>query len=72
MSGAKTCSLNGNIKLSGSTVPDGAITVNASWKIPQTSISGLKIESVNITNEKYKAFKGVRAFTQSGKFQIRT
>lgn len=36
------------------------------------STSGLKINSVNIMNEAYKPYKGVKSITQSGKFQIRS
>lgn len=70
MSGAKTPSLDGTIRLS--SVPDSSVTVLASWKISGSCISGLKIDSVNITGEAYKAFKGVRGWTKSGEYQIRT
>eukprot|EP00762_Andalucia_godoyi_P003307 ANDGO_06642.mRNA.1 AP-3 complex subunit mu len=72
MSGAKTCSLEATAKLSSSQVPDGSVTVQVAWKIPQICISGLKVDSVNISGERYKAFKGVRAYTKSGNFTIRT
>ena len=42
------------------------------WKVPMSSVSGLAISSLHLTNEKYKPYKGVRTIAKSGKFQIRT
>ena len=32
----------------------------------------LQVDSLSVTNEKYKPYKGVRSITKAGKFQIRT
>lgn len=37
-----------------------------------SSVSGLSVAGLQLTNESYKPYKGVRAVTQSGKFQIRS
>ena len=42
------------------------------FKVPSSTVSGLSVETLMITNEKYKPYKGVRTMTKSGKFQIRT
>eukprot|EP01086_Lenisia_limosa_P014714 TRINITY_DN458_c0_g1_i2.p1 TRINITY_DN458_c0_g1~~TRINITY_DN458_c0_g1_i2.p1 ORF type:complete len:194 (+),score=4.98 TRINITY_DN458_c0_g1_i2:258-839(+) len=41
------------------------------FKVAQFSASGLKIDSLHIDNVKYKAFKGMRSITQSGRYDIR-
>lgn len=41
------------------------------WKVPSTSVSGLAVASLQLTNEKYKPYKGVRTVAKAGKFQIR-
>lgn len=42
------------------------------WKVSMASVSGLAIQSLQLTNERYKPYKGVRTIAKSGKFQIRT
>ncbi len=42
------------------------------WKVPMASLSGLSISSLQLYNEDYKPYKGVRTIAKSGKFQIRT
>jgi AP-3 complex subunit mu len=42
------------------------------WKVPMSSFSGLAVSSLQLTNEAYKPYKGVRSIAKSGKFQIRT
>ena len=46
--------------------------VQLQWKVTNASFSGLSLSSLQITNEVYKPFKGVRSIAKSGKFQIRT
>lgn len=42
-------------------------------KVPMASVSGLAITSLQVFNEKYRPYKGVRTLTKSGKnFQVRT
>ena len=46
--------------------------VQLHWKVPASSISGLAVASLQLTNEIYKPYKGVRIMAKSGKFQIRS
>lgn len=42
-------------------------------QVPMASVSGLSITSLQVFNEKYRPYKGVRTMTKSGKnFQVRT
>eukprot|EP00953_Heterococcus_sp_UTEX-ZZ885_P019122 10683-Heterococcus_DN1.PRE.2 len=36
------------------------------------SVSGLAISSLQLINEKYRPYKGVRTLTRSGNFTVRT
>jgi AP-3 complex subunit mu len=47
------------------------LPIQLAWKVPTASVSGLAIASLQLTNEAYKPFKGMRTQTQSGKFLIR-
>ncbi|GBG90153.1 hypothetical protein CBR_g50247 [Chara braunii] len=46
--------------------------MNAGFKIGGTALSGLKIDSIDVLNEDYKPYKGVRAVTTAGCFEIST
>lgn len=52
--------------------PEESPIIVAEFKIQGQSVSGLKVDSLVVTNEKYKPYKGVRSITKAGKFQIRT
>jgi AP-3 complex subunit mu len=52
--------------------PDEKPIVLLGFKVPMTTVSGLNVETLLITNEKYKPYKGVRTLTKGGRFQIRT
>ncbi|CAI5714363.1 unnamed protein product [Hyaloperonospora brassicae] len=66
-------SLRGNIILHQSAaVPDEKPIVLLGFKVPMSTVSGLNVETLLITNEKYKPYKGVRTMTKAGRFQIRT
>jgi len=45
--------------------------LSVTWKIPLSSLSGLSVGGLNITNETYKPYKGVRNIAKSGRFQVR-
>lgn len=49
-----------------------APVIEIHWKVPMASVSGLAVSSLQMTNERYKPYKGVRAVAKSGKFQIRS
>ncbi|RLO09754.1 hypothetical protein DYB28_012266, partial [Aphanomyces astaci] len=56
----------------GAAVPDEKPMVLLGFKVPFTTVSGLAVETLVLTNENYKPYKGVRTLTQAGRFQIRT
>ncbi|CAN0007194.1 unnamed protein product [Ectocarpus fasciculatus] len=41
------------------------------WKLPTASVSGLAISSLQLNNESYKPYKGMRTLSQAGKFIVR-
>lgn len=51
---------------------DEAPPIQMHWKVPMASVSGLAIASLQLLNERYKPYKGVRTLAKSGKFHIRT
>jgi AP-3 complex subunit mu len=57
---------------SGHNSNEEAPPIQMHWKVPMASVSGLAIQSLQLTNERYKPYKGVRTIAKSGKFQIRT
>jgi len=70
--GSRTPSLTCVFSLPASGVDEGYDpSCMVDFKIPMVALSGLKIETVNVTNEKYNPYKGVRAVSQAGKFHIR-
>ena len=65
--------VRGNIILqTGSPVPDSNPTILLKFVINQLAISGVKVNRLDMYEEKYKPFKGVKYVTRSGNFQIRT
>lgn len=46
--------------------------IEIEWKVPMATISGLAVSSLQLTNERYKPYKGVRTVAKSGKFLIRS
>jgi AP-3 complex subunit mu len=67
-----TPQLNGNITLGPSEVaPDSNPTLSVDFKLQMVTLSGLKVGSLVLTNERYKPFKGVRSLTKAGNIQIR-
>eukprot|EP01119_Soliformovum_irregulare_P005473 TRINITY_DN17229_c0_g1_i1.p1 TRINITY_DN17229_c0_g1~~TRINITY_DN17229_c0_g1_i1.p1 ORF type:complete len:414 (-),score=113.88 TRINITY_DN17229_c0_g1_i1:67-1308(-) len=69
----KTPMLEGSVQLqSGVTTPDSMPVISADFKIVMFTVSGLKVDSLSVHNEKYKPYKGVRSVTKAGKFYART
>jgi AP-3 complex subunit mu len=65
--------LSGNVSLPiGAAPPEANPIISVYFRVNQYSASGLKVESLNLHNENYKPYKGVKTVTQAGKFQIRT
>jgi len=52
--------------------PEEKPSLNVSFKIQQVALSGLRISRLDMRNERYKPFKGVKYITKAGKFQVRT
>jgi len=66
----KTPLLEGSVSLEGNVVPDPPV-LQVDFKISMHSASGLKVDSLNVLNENYKPYKGVRAITKAGKIHVR-
>ena len=64
--------LNGTILLQSNSPAEDSHPIQMHWKVPMASVSGIAIASLQLFNEKYKPYKGVRAIAKSGKYQIRT
>jgi AP-3 complex subunit mu len=67
--------LRGSVVLtSGQPVPESNPILNVRFKLSQIAISGLRVQRVDMHDEKYKPFKGVKYVTtvKDGRFQIRT
>ena len=41
------------------------------FKIQDATISGLRVDKLNLTNERYKPYKGVRSMVRAGTYEIR-
>mmetsp|Transcript_3041 Transcript_3041/g.4928 ORF Transcript_3041/g.4928 Transcript_3041/m.4928 type:complete len:311 (+) Transcript_3041:182-1114(+) len=65
--------LNGGVSLTaGSETPESGPTILVDFKIVMFSASGLKIDALTMSGEKYKPYKGVRFVTKAGRFQVRS
>jgi AP-3 complex subunit mu len=47
-------------------------SVSVEFQIPNHSVSNIRVDSVNLTNESYKPYKGVKYIAKAGRFNIRT
>ncbi|KAJ5074101.1 ap-3 complex subunit mu-1 [Anaeramoeba ignava] len=64
--------LSGTIPLTPDTAPpEERPTALAEFRVVSLSASGLKVDRIDLHNENYKVFKGVRFITEAGNFQIR-
>ena len=52
--------------------PEEKPVLNVSFKMQQVAVSGVRISRLDMSNERYKPFKGVKYVTKAGKFQVRT
>jgi AP-3 complex subunit mu len=65
-------SLTGKVQLHpNSALPEDSPPVLLDFQVPNTTVSGLAVETLLITNERYKPYKGVKTMTKAGKFQFR-
>lgn len=56
----------------GRTVRGISLSVFAQFKMALHSCSGLKVEALQLENEEYRPYKGVRTMTTAGVFEVRT
>ena len=63
--------LSGKIVLQGAKLEEPP-PFELNWKVPTASVSGIAIASLQLANEKYRPYKGVRTITRSGRFHIRS
>jgi len=61
----------GTLVVSGPRVAE-APPVEVAWKVSNASISGVAVASLQLTNETYRPYKGVRLLTRAGRYQVRT
>lgn len=66
----KNPQLTGTVVFNASKVEECHVVL-IDWKVPMASVSGLAVASLQLTNEKYRPYKGVRTITRSGRFQVR-
>mmetsp|Transcript_18364 Transcript_18364/g.40135 ORF Transcript_18364/g.40135 Transcript_18364/m.40135 type:complete len:468 (-) Transcript_18364:207-1610(-) len=52
--------------------PTAAPVITVDFKITGVTISGLAVDSLTLSNENYKPYKGIRSATKAGLFQVRT
>jgi AP-3 complex subunit mu len=69
----KTISCSGGIRLptKSNIAKNGAAAVLVDFKLQTVALSGLKVDAVNLKNESYKPYKGVRYISQAGRFEVR-
>eukprot|EP00941_MAST-03F_sp_MAST-3F-sp1_P002342 g2342.t1 len=64
--------LHGRLLLVKGENPSGESTnVRLFFKLSDCTVSGIRIDTLNVSNEHYKPYKGVRALTQAGRFEVR-
>jgi len=51
---------------------DPAPIISVDFKVTGVTISGLSVDSLSISNESYKPYKGVRCIAKAGLFEVRT
>ena len=47
------------------------VDITASFRVPGAGVSGIKVETLQVRNEKYKPTQGVRYHTRSGSVIVR-
>jgi len=70
----KTISCSGGVRLPNKSEVSrsGTAAVLVDFKVPTVALSGIKVDAVNLKNENYKPYKGVRYQTVAGRFEVRT
>eukprot|EP00054_Salpingoeca_dolichothecata_P008995 m.50982 g.50982 ORF g.50982 m.50982 type:complete len:419 (-) comp18098_c0_seq1:112-1368(-) len=57
--------------VSGEPIPEGHPVAKVNFKITGFAASGLKVNRLDLYNEKYKPFKGVKYITRAGHYEVR-
>ena len=69
---AKSPNLTGKLRLTSKDAhPDAKEPILLKYKVPNSTISGLAVETLLLTNERYKPYKGVKTTVMAGKIQFR-
>jgi len=69
----RTPTLEGSVSLENTTkAPEANPILTIEFKMNTWSASGLKVDSLQVTGERYKPYKGVRAITKGGKFHVKS
>jgi hypothetical protein len=50
---------------------NGSLTCELYFRVPSTTMSGIQIDALSVTNEHYKFEKGVRSQLKAGRYHIR-
>lgn len=70
---SKTASIKGSLTLNpGVTAPDLSPTILIKFVINQASLSEVRVNRLDMFNESYKPFKGVKYISRAGVLQLRT
>ena len=69
---AKSPNLTGKLRLaSRDSHPEEKEAFLLKYKVPNATVSGLAVETLMLTNERYKPYKGVKTTVFAGKIQLR-
>ncbi|KAJ3031696.1 UNVERIFIED_CONTAM: AP-3 complex subunit mu-2 [Siphonaria sp. JEL0065] len=68
---SKSNSISTTAKLQQQLAVSPLVDISIEFKVAMHTASGLKIDQLNVHGEGYVPFKGVRAFSRSGKYQVR-
>ena len=49
-----------------------ASILSVDFRVLGVTVSGLSVDSLSISNESYRPYKGVRSLTKAGLFEVRT
>lgn len=68
----KVPQMTGSMHLEEDALKNESPVIQLEWKVMNASFSGMSLSSLQITNESYKPFKGMRSIAKSGNYQIRS
>eukprot|EP00968_Pinguiococcus_pyrenoidosus_P019573 scaffold2141_cov282-Pinguiococcus_pyrenoidosus.AAC.1 len=52
--------------------PEESPPIEVFWKVPNATISGVAVASLQLVSETYRPYKGVRTLTRAGRYHVRT